>query len=152
MSTQLLQFAYLAAAVLLILGLRNLSSPKTAPRGNAVAAVGMLVAVVVTLLQQEVVDYAVIVAGLVVGSGVGVLLALRIQMTAMPQMVALLNGFGGAASALVASAELLGYVRREHLPEGIVPVAIVFATVNVVGGFLVTDRMLSMFKRKPDRS
>ena len=153
MSTQLLQFAYLGAAVLLILGLRDLSSPKTAPRGNAVAAVGMLVAVVATLLQQEVVDYSVIVAGLVVGSGVGVLLALRIQMTAMPQMVALLNGFGGAASALVASAELLGYVRRDQLPEGIVPLAIVLGlligTVTFTGSLIAFAKLQELLRGAP---
>ena len=153
MSTQLLQFAYLAAAVLLILGLRDLSSPKTAPRGNAVAAVGMLVAVVATLLQQEVVDYAVIVVGLVVGSGVGVLLAVRIQMTAMPQMVALLNGFGGAASALVASAELLGYVRRAELPEGIVPLAIVLGlligTITFTGSLIAFAKLQEMLRGAP---
>ena len=153
MSSQALQFAYLAAAVLLILGLRDLSSPKTAPRGNAVAAVGMLVAVVATLLQQEVVDYAVIVVGLVVGSGVGVLLAVRIQMTAMPQMVALLNGFGGAASALVASAELLGYVRRAELPEGIVPLAIVLGlligTVTFTGSLIAFAKLQEMMRGAP---
>ena len=153
MSSQALQFAYLAAAVLLILGLRDLSSPKTAPRGNAVAAVGMLVAVVATLLQQEVVDYAVIVVGLVVGSGVGVLLAVRIQMTAMPQMVALLNGFGGAASALVASAELLGYVRRAELPEGVVPLAIVLGlligTVTFTGSLIAFAKLQEMMRGAP---
>ena len=86
MTEQFLQFAYLAAAVLLILGMRGLASPKTAPRGNFTAAVGMLIAVIATLLTQGVVDYAVILAGVVVGSGIGALLATRIQMTAMPQM------------------------------------------------------------------
>jgi NAD(P) transhydrogenase subunit beta len=108
-SEQLVQFAYLASAVLLIVGMRNLGSPKTAPRGNLMASLGMAVAIVATLLIKQVVGYGTILAGMVVGSGIGVLLALRIQMTAMPQMVALLNGFGGAASALVASAELFNY-------------------------------------------
>ncbi len=103
MNTQLIQFAYLAAAVLLILGMRNLSSAKTAPRGNLIASLGMLIAIVATLLAQGVVDYLVIFAGIVVGSAIGLVLAQRIEMTAMPQMVALLNGFGGGASALVAT-------------------------------------------------
>ena len=117
--------AYLVAAVLLILGMRNLGSPRTAPAGNAMAAVGMLIAIVTTLLHQDVVDYPVIVLGIVVGSAIGAVLALRIQMTAMPQMVALLNGFGGGASVLVASAELLNYERTAALPTGVVPYAIV---------------------------
>ena len=119
--SQLIQFAYLAAAVLLIVGMRNLGSPKTAPRGNQIAAVGMLVAIVATLLVQEVVSYTTVFAGIVVGSTIGGVLATRIQMTAMPQMVALLNGFGGAASVLVASAELLKYSRAGEEPTGIVP-------------------------------
>ena len=81
MNAQVLQFAYLAAAVLLILGMRNLSSAKTAPRGNLIASLGMLVAIVATLLAQGVVDYAVIFAGVVVGSGICLVLAQRIQMT-----------------------------------------------------------------------
>jgi NAD(P) transhydrogenase subunit beta len=122
---QYIQFAYLAAAVLLILGMRNLSSAKTAPRGNLIASVGMLIAIVATLLIQGVVDYTVIFAGVVVGSAIGAVLAQRIQMTAMPQMVALLNGFGGGASALVATAEFLTYDRTGTTPEGVVPYAIV---------------------------
>jgi len=143
-SDQLIQFAYLAAAVLLILGLRQLGSPKTAPRGNRIASIGMLVAVVATLLKQEVVDFRVILAGIVVGSGLGAVLALRIQMTAMPQMVALLNGFGGAASALVASAELFSYMRAGEEPTGIVPAAIVLGVL--IGGVTLTGSVVAFAK------
>ena len=114
-----IQLAYLAAAVLFILGLRNLSSAKTAPLGNKLAAVGMAVAIVATLVGQGVVGWSVILAGVVVGSAIGAVLAQRIQMTAMPQMVALLNGFGGAASALVVSAELLRIDPAEAAELGI---------------------------------
>ncbi len=123
MNDQFIQFAYLVAAVLLIRGLSGLGSPKTAPRGNLTAAAGMLIAIVATLLMKGVVSYTVIIAGLVVGSAIGAVLALRIQMSAMPQMVALLNGFGGGASALVASAELLNYMREGSEPTGIVQVS-----------------------------
>jgi NAD(P) transhydrogenase subunit beta len=143
-SGQLIQFAYLAAAVLLIQGLRQLGSPKTAPRGNLTASIGMLVAVVATLLKQEVVDFRVILAGIVVGSGLGALLALRIQMTAMPQMVALLNGFGGAASALVASAELFSYMRAGEEPTGIVPTAIVLGVL--IGAVTLTGSVVAFAK------
>jgi proton-translocating NAD(P)+ transhydrogenase subunit beta len=105
--TALINLAYLAASILFILGLTGLSHPRTAVRGNLLGAVGMLVAVVVTMLDRSIVGFEVILAGLVVGSGAGAVLALRIQMTAMPQMVALLNGFGGGASVLVAWAVLL---------------------------------------------
>ncbi len=143
-ATQFIQFAYLAAAVLLILGMRNLSSPKTAPFGNKLAAVGMLLAVVATLLNEEVVDFAVIIAGVVVGSAIGAVLAVRIQMTAMPQMVALLNGFGGGASALVASAELLRYARDGAEPTGIVPIAIVLSAL--IGSLTFTGSIIAFAK------
>jgi len=107
MSPVLAGYLYLAAAALFIVGLRRLSSPATARTGNQLAALGMLVAVVVTLLDREIVSYPVIVAGLVVGGGIGAVMARRVEMTAMPQMVALLNGLGGGASALVALVEVL---------------------------------------------
>jgi NAD(P) transhydrogenase subunit beta len=143
-SQTVLQLAYLAAAVLFILGLRNLSSPRTAPSGNLLAAVGMLVAVVATLVSQGVIGWPVILAGVVLGSAIGAVLALRIQMTAMPQMVALLNGFGGAASALVAGAELLTYAREGTQPTGIVPTAIVLGTL--IGAVTLTGSVIAFAK------
>jgi NAD(P) transhydrogenase subunit beta len=100
---------YLIAASLFILGLKRLSSPKTARGGNTLGAVAMLIAVVVTLLHWEIVSFVWVVVGVVIGAGVGTYLARTVKMTAMPQMVALLNGFGGAASALVAGDEYLRY-------------------------------------------
>jgi NAD(P) transhydrogenase subunit beta len=97
--------AYLVAAVLFIVGLRLLSSPRTARNGNALGALGMLIAIVVTLTDKKIIDFTYIIAGLIVGSAIGLLLAKRVQMTAMPQMVGILNGFGGGASTLVAYAE-----------------------------------------------
>jgi NAD(P) transhydrogenase subunit beta len=143
-SSQLIQFAYLASAVLLIVGMQNLGSPKTAPRGNLIAALGMAVAVVATLFVQGVVSYGTILAGIVVGSAIGTVLATRIQMTAMPQMVALLNGFGGGASALVASAELLSYMRAGEEPTGIVPIAIVIGVL--IGGITFTGSLVAFGK------
>jgi H+-translocating NAD(P) transhydrogenase subunit beta len=107
MTAQLLiRAAYLVAAVLFIVGLKNLSHPRTATRGNMLGALGMLVAIIVTLLDRNIVSYWVVLAGIVVGSGVGLALATTVKMTAMPQMVALLNGLGGGASVLVAGAAL----------------------------------------------
>ena len=100
----LIGLAYLAAAVLLIIGLKNLASPRSAVRGNQLAAGGMLLAVLATLTSAEIVDYRWIAVGLGVGAAIGVGLALFVQFTAMPQLVAAFNGFGGAASALVAIA------------------------------------------------
>ncbi|WP_404376109.1 NAD(P)(+) transhydrogenase (Re/Si-specific) subunit beta [Vreelandella aquamarina] len=107
MSLSFVNLFYLVSAVLFIIGIKGLTRPRTAVRGNLLAAVGMLVAVVVTLLDQSILSYGWILAGVILGGAVGVLLATRIQMTAMPQMVALLNGFGGGASLAVAMASFL---------------------------------------------
>ncbi|MFX1554640.1 MAG: NAD(P)(+) transhydrogenase (Re/Si-specific) subunit beta, partial [Promethearchaeota archaeon] len=104
MHPAIINLAYLIASILFILGLRGLTHPRTAVRGNLLGALGMLVAVVVTLLNRRIVSYEVIFAGLVVGSAIGTGLAVKIRMTAMPQLVALFNGFGGGASVLVAGA------------------------------------------------
>jgi NAD(P) transhydrogenase subunit beta len=114
--TAFINLAYLVASVLLILTFKGLAHPRTAVRANQMGALGMLIAVVATLLHQSIVSFQAILAGLILGSGIGALLALKVRMTAMPQMVALLNGFGGAASTLVAGAALL-----EKLHEGRVP-------------------------------
>lgn len=100
-----IDIAYLAAASLFILGIKGLTKPRTAVRGNLLAATGMFIAAVVTLLHQDIVTYEWIIGGFVLGAVVGSLLALKVKMTAMPQLVALLNGFGGGASFAVAAAE-----------------------------------------------
>jgi len=107
LSPTFINLAYLAAAILFILGLKGLTHPRTAVRGNLLGALGMLLAIVVTLFDQQVIGYGLIVTGLVIGAIIGTVLAVRIQMTAMPQMVALLNGFGGGASVFVAGAYLM---------------------------------------------
>ncbi len=98
---------YLVAASLFIVGLKKLGHPDTAPRGNQLSALGMLLAIVVTLFDRGILSYQVIIAGVLVGSVAGIWMARAVKMTAMPQMVALLNGFGGAASLLVGGAEFL---------------------------------------------
>ena len=100
------EYAYLLTGVLFIIGLKYLSSPRTARMGNRISAVGMLIAVVATL-TQGIVQWPVIIAGLVVGSAIGIYFARAVKMTAMPQMVAIFNGCGGGAAALVAAGELM---------------------------------------------
>ncbi len=96
---------YIAAFILFIVGLQNLRTPVTARRGNVIAAVGMAIAVVATLLQPQVGNYGLIAIGVVIGTAVGVPAARSVKMTAMPQMVALFNGVGGGAVALIAWVE-----------------------------------------------
>ena len=100
-----IQLTYLVAASLFILGLKKLGSPATARNGNLIAAVGMLLAIVATMLDQHVLNYEMILIGLAIGSVIGTVIAYKVEMTQMPQMVGLLNGLGGASSALIAVAE-----------------------------------------------
>ncbi|HUU45765.1 MAG TPA: NAD(P)(+) transhydrogenase (Re/Si-specific) subunit beta, partial [Acidobacteriota bacterium] len=112
MSQAIINVAYVVAAVLFILGIKGLTHPRTAVRGNFLGGLGMFLAVIVTLFDRQIISFEIILAGVVVGAAIGAILATRIQMTAMPQMVGLLNGFGGIASVLVAGAALiesLGY-------------------------------------------
>jgi NAD(P) transhydrogenase subunit beta len=103
----LINIAYLVASVLFILGVKGLTSPRTAVRGNLLGAMGMLVAVVATLLDQHIVRFELILAGVVVGAAIGVAAARKVPLTSMPELVALFNGFGGGASALVAATAVL---------------------------------------------
>ncbi|HIA04250.1 MAG TPA: NAD synthetase, partial [Myxococcales bacterium] len=98
----LIELSYLAASVCFILGIKRLSKPATAPAGNRLAAFGMLIAVVATLIHIDVLSPAFIIFGIVVGSLIGAWMAIKVEMTGMPEMVALFNGFGGAFSVLVA--------------------------------------------------
>ena len=95
------QLGYVVAAALFIFGLKMLGSPDTARRGNGISSVGMLVAIVSALLGQGIVQYEYIIGGMLVGGAIGAIAARSVAMTAMPEMVALFNGFGGAASLLV---------------------------------------------------
>jgi len=102
----LVQLFYLVAAVLFVLALKGMSHPRTAVRGNQMGSLGMLIAIVATVVGQQVVSFPVILAGMAVGGLVGVLMATRPAMTNIPQVVALFNGFGGAASFLAVGASL----------------------------------------------
>ena len=113
----LIQLAYFVAAALFIFGLKGMTHPRTAVRGNLLGATAMLVAVLATLVDQDLlqhpIGYWLIGVGLIIGAAIGAVLAMKIQMTAMPQMVALFNGFGGAASVLVAGGEMVTHAPLE---------------------------------------
>ncbi len=132
MRAALVNLAYLVAAVLFILTFKGLSHPRTAARANRMGAFGMLLAIVAALTDQGIVDFKIILAGMLVGGGLGAVLALRVRMTAMPQMVALLNGFGGAASVLVGGAAFVELLTLGHDPPARVVVAT--AASGLIGG------------------
>jgi len=111
LAPNLVRAAYLVASVLFIIGLKQLSSPKSARNGNTLAAIGMLLAIVVTLLDRQIVSYGTIAAGILLGAVIGTVVARRVAMTAVPQMVALFNGSGGGAAAIVSSLEYLAFAR-----------------------------------------
>lgn len=134
---------YLAAAILFILGLKRLSRPRTAVRGNQYGAAGMLVAVVVTLADRSIIGYGWIIGGLVLGAVVGVLLALRVQMTAMPELVALFNGFGGGASVLVAAAS---YIEAVDQNADTARLSAAAALASLIGALTLTGSLIAFAK------
>ncbi len=144
------ELLYLAAAVLFILGLKQLASPRTARRGNLLAASGMLVAILVTLVDLDAVGWGTIVAGLVVGAAVGAVLAIRVQMTAMPQLVAAFNGFGGVASTFVALAELdrIGALFDVETDVTVL-LSLAIGTITFTGSFVAFGKLQGIITGKP---
>src|SRR3954454_1653126 len=127
MSTNLANLLYLIPIVTFILALRFLSSPAHARRGNQIGAVGMLLAVAVTFARSGLTSYWEIVLGMIVGGGFGAVAARRVKMTAMPQMVALFNGVGGGAAALISLAELHDILPDPGTPTVDIGLAIVLS-------------------------
>lgn len=139
-----IQLSYLIAASLFIVGLKQLGSPATARRGNLLGAIGMLIAIVATLLDRSVLNYEMILVGILIGSGLGVVMAQRVEMTAMPQMVGLLNGFGGAASALVAVGEFWKVLNSGVVPPLDETITIILSVL--IGGVTFTGSLLAFAK------
>ena len=133
--------AYLLAAVAFIISLKRLGSPATARSGNAIGAIGMLLAIVATLLHQDILTFTWILAGMLIGGAAGAISARLIKMTAMPQMVGVLNGFGGGASMLVAVVE---YMRLSGNPTPDVATTIVLGVL--IGGVTFSGSMVAAGK------
>ena len=137
---------YLIAATCFIIGLKRLSHPKTARSGNFIAAVGMLIAIVATLVSSDILDLRLIAIGFIIGGSIGALFATRIQMTEMPQMVAIFNGFGGGASALVASSTFLTPPESNFL---IVCISVLIGTLTFSGSFIAFGKLQGFISGKP---
>ena len=141
---------YLLAAVLFIIGLKQLASPRTARRGNMLAGVGMLIAIVVTLVENDIANWGTVVAGLIVGSAVGAYLALRVNMTAMPELVAAFNGFGGVASALVALAEIERTDSHFNVETGVVvALSLAVGSITFSGSFVAFGKLNGSLPGRP---
>jgi len=150
-----INIGYLVAAALFIFGLKGLSHPRTAVRGNLLGASGMLLAIVLTLLDRGIISFEWIIVGIVVGAAIGVFLAIKVQMTQMPQLVALFNGFGGGASTLVAGAALIKAVLLTSTPSTQLTVSTaasgLIGAVTFWGSLIAFGKLQGIISSKPAR-
>jgi len=148
-STVFINLAYIAASLLFIYGLKMLSSPATARRGNLISSVAMFIAIMITLFSKEIIGYQWIIVGVVAGTVVGALAARMVAMTAMPEMVALFNGFGGIASLLVGAAVFLE--GKDILIGSTVPIylSILIGGVTFTGSLVAFGKLHEMIAGKP---
>jgi len=141
--------AYVLASVLFILGIKKLSHPKTARDGNFVAASGMLIAIVSTLVLYSEIDFQLIFIGMVIGAIIGATFAIKVEMTQMPQMVAIFNGFGGGASALIASAEFLNSGDINTFTMSTIIISIFVGTLTLTGSFIAFGKLQGFISGQP---
>ena len=147
----MIEILYLVAAVAFIVGLKQLGHPRTARSGNRLASIGMLLAIVVTLVSEDIINWGTLVAGLVLGAAIGAWFAVRVQMTSMPQMVAAFNGFGGIASALVAAVAVIesgiGDVPAETSIS--ILVSTVIGAITFTGSFIAFGKLQGLLPGRP---
>lgn len=147
-----LPLVYLASATLFVFGLKRLGSPATARAGNQMAAAAMLIAIIATVVEMEVVSWTGIVTGLLVGSVIGAILARTVKMTDMPQLVGAFNGFGGGASAVVATAEFYRLVQTGVLPftDGLtILISTLIGAVTFSGSFVAFGKLQGIVSGSP---
>ncbi len=146
----IIDIAYLLAAVSFIYGLKMLSHPKTARNGNMIASLGMLIAIVATVFLGTELDFKWIGVAMVIGSIIGAFFAMRVEMTQMPQLVAIFNGFGGGASALVASSEFLKTGVDSSLFLIIsITLSVLVGTLTFTGSFIAFGKLQGLVTTKP---
>ncbi len=138
-----IQLSYLLAASLFIFGLKQLGSPATARQGNVIAAVGMAIAMIATLLDRQVLNYEMVLVGILIGALIGVVIAKTVAMTDMPQMVGILNGLGGAASALIAIAEFWRLQGTSSIP---LDANLTISLGVLIGGVTLTGSLMAFAK------
>ena len=152
-----LDLAYLVSAVCFIYGLKMLSHPKTARNGNMIATIGMLIAVIATVLSGTSLDMKMIAIAMIIGSIIGAFFAMRVEMTQMPQLVAIFNGFGGGASALVASSEFIKNSENFIMPGQEISMlllvsiilSLLIGTLTFTGSFIAFGKLQGLVTTKP---
>ena len=153
MQANLINVAYLIASILFIVGLKGLTSPRTAVRGNRFGALAMLIAVVATLADSQVISYELIALGVAIGTVIGAVWASRVQMTGMPELVAAFNGFGGGASALVAAAVVLSATPPQNVPAIQLytssALSALIGAVTLTGSFVAWAKLQGVLKWQP---
>ena len=141
--------SYVLSSVLFILGIKKLSHPKTARNGNLLASVAMLIAIIATLISYSQLDYKIIFIGIAIGAIIGSVFAIKVEMTQMPQMVAIFNGFGGAASALVAAAEYLDLSQPSTFTLTTIILSIFIGTLTFTGSFIAFGKLQGFISGQP---
>ncbi len=147
----LIQLVYLVATGIFIVGIKRLGSPATARSGNQLAALGMFIGVIVTLFDQQIITYEYIIAGIVVGAAIGATAAKKVEMTAMPEMVAIFNGFGGGASAVVAWGEFSRFEASAIATQDLVTIglSILIGSITFTGSFIAFGKLKGFISGNP---
>ena len=150
----MIDLSYLISAICFIYGLKMLSHPKTARKGNIIASLGMLIAIIATVYLGTGLDIKMIAVAMIIGSIIGAFFAIKVEMTQMPQLVAIFNGFGGSASALVASSEFLKAFKNGALIElgflGIsITLSVLVGTLTFTGSFIAFGKLQGFISSKP---
>ena len=145
--------AYIVAAILFIVGLKQLGSPATARNGNRMSALAMLVAIVATVVGNDIASWEFILAGAIVGSAIGAFSARKVAMTSMPQLVAIFNGFGGAASAVIAAAELIRLINDgTDIAQDVsitIMASVIVGGVTLTGSFIAYGKLQGFVPTRP---
>ncbi len=142
---------YLISAALFIIGIKRLASPATARTGNRLSAIAMLIAIVITVVKYTETNIEWIIVGLIIGSFIGVILSKYVQMTAMPQLVAIFNSFGGAASAIVAMYAVMYPSGPESTTFILASVAFatIIGSITLTGSFIAFGKLQEIISTKP---
>ena len=141
--------SYLISAICFIYGLKMLSHPKTARNGNIIASIGMLIAIVATVYTGTNLDLKMIAIAMIIGSIIGAFFAIKVEMTQMPQLVAIFNGFGGGASALIASAEFLSSGDITTFTMSSIIISVFVGTLTLTGSFIAFGKLQGFISGQP---